>query len=57
VDMFVHLTSLVRASRSSRMSKNRRSHFISVSRRYPCTPAPAFRPLRRRHLCFEINSA
>jgi len=34
VDIFDHLTSLARASRS-RVSKNRRDHFISASRRLP----------------------
>jgi len=34
VDIFDHVTSLARASRS-RESKNRRGHFISVSRWLP----------------------
>jgi len=34
VDIFDYVTSLARASRS-RVSKNRRGHFINVSRRLP----------------------
>jgi len=62
VDIFDHVTSLARASRS-RVSKNDIEpvgplHSSLVCHdNYPCAAAaPAFRPLCRQH-CLEINSA
>jgi len=41
VDIFDHVTSLARVSRSS-VAKNRRDHFISVSRRLPARGGSAW---------------
>jgi len=55
VDIFDHVTSLARATHS-RVSKNRRGHFIPVIQLVCHDGYPRVSTLRRRH-CFEINSA